>query len=107
MRGGWTAWPALLLAVSLLAGCATPEQQVRSGLVRAGLAPPIAGCMAPRMVNRLNLLQLRRLGRLGDINSRTIRQLSVAQFLDRTRALQDPEIIAVVATSAGTCALGH
>ncbi len=109
MRVRMRKWAATALSGALLAGmlagCATPEQRVRNGLVRAGLSPPIASCMAGRMVDRLSLMQLRRLGRLGDIDRAEVRQMTLDQFLNRTRALQDPEIIAVVATSAGVCAL--
>lgn len=91
--------------IALLAGCATPEQRVRAGLVDAGLSPPLAACMAERMVERLNLLQLRRIGRLGDLRDANVRELSVDQFLHRARALGDPEILAVMTTSAGICAI--
>ena len=89
----------------LLAGCATPEQRVRSGLVDAGLSQPMAACMATRMVDRLSLLQLRRIGRLGDLREANARELSVDQFLHRARAIGDPEILAVMTTSAGICAI--
>lgn len=89
----------------LLAGCATPEARVRSGLVDAGLPRPMAACMAERMVDRLSLLQLRRIGRIGDLREANMREITMDQFLHRTRALQDPEILAVVTTSAGVCSL--
>jgi hypothetical protein len=88
-----------------LAGCATPEQRVRSGLIEAGLSQPIATCMAARMVDRLSLLQLRRIGRLGDLRDANVSQLTVEQFLNRSRALGDPEILAVMSTSAALCAI--
>ena len=89
----------------LLTGCATPEQRVRSGLVDAGLSRPLAACMAERMVDRLSLLQLRRIGRLGDLRQANVGELSVDQFLHRARAISDPEILAVMTTSAGICAV--
>lgn len=96
----------LLAGVALaLAACATPEQRVRSGLVEAGLSAPIAACMAERMVDRLNLLQLRRIGRLGDLRDANMRELTAEQFLHRARAIGDPEILAVMTTSAGICAI--
>jgi hypothetical protein len=93
-----------LLALCL-AGCATPEQRVRSGLIRAGLSVPVSTCMAERMVDRLNLLQLRRLGRLGDLGNSDPRVTTVDQYIHRTRALGDPEIIAVTTSSAAICAI--
>lgn len=98
-------WIAAAAALVLLAGCATPEQRVRAGLIDAGLSPPLAACMADRMVERLNLLQLRRIGRLGELRDANVRELSVEQFLHRARALGDPEILAVMTTSAGICAI--
>ncbi len=94
-----------LCAAAALAGCATPEQRVRSGLVEAGLSRPIAACMAERMVDRLSLLQLRRIGRLGDLKDANMREMTVDEFLRRARAIRDPEIVGVMTTSAGICAL--
>ena len=92
-------------ALSLTA-CATPQQRVRTGLIDAGLSRPLAGCMAERMVDRLSLLQLRRLGRLGDMRRSDPREVTLEQFLTRSRALQDPEIWAVMSTSAAICVIG-
>lgn len=99
---------ATILALSVaLSGCSDMETRVRNGLINAGLSRPIASCMAPRMVDRLNLLQLRRLSRLGDLDGMDARNTTLEQFLHRTRALQDPEILAVVTTSAAVCALSR
>ena len=92
-------------ALSLTA-CATPQQRVRTGLIDAGLSRPLAGCMAERMVDRLSLLQLRRLGRLGDMRGSDPREVTLEQFLTRSRALQDPEIWTVMSTSAAICVIG-
>ena len=102
-----TVGPKMAFAATalLLTACATPEQRVRSGLVDAGLSPPMAACMATRMVDRLSLQQLRRIGRLGDLREANVRELSVDQFLYRARAIGDPEILAVMTTSAGICAI--
>ena len=87
------------LAALVVTGCATPEARVRSGLVEAGVAPRVAACMAKRMVDRLSLLQLRRLGRLpGADEARNLDQL-----LRRVRALGDPEIVSVTASSGAIC----
>lgn len=89
----------------LLAGCATPETRVRTGLINAGLARPLASCMATRMVDRLSLLQLRRIGRLGELGERPAGGLTADQFLHRARALGDAEIWTVMSSSAAICAL--
>ena len=65
----------------------------------------MAACMAERMVDRLSLLQLRRIGRLGDLRDSNVRELTVDQFLRRATALGDPEIVAVTTSSAAICAI--
>ncbi|MGQ3101587.1 MAG: hypothetical protein CVT78_07400 [Alphaproteobacteria bacterium HGW-Alphaproteobacteria-17] len=92
-----------LLTVSL-AACATPETRLRTGLVNAGLSKPIAACMAERMVDRLSLLQLRRLGSLASLKDKNASDLSLNQFLHKVRALKDPEILTVTTSSAALCA---
>ena len=87
--------PVLALALAL-AGCATPETRLRSGLQNAGLSKAMAACMAERMIDRLSLLQLRRLSAL---------DLTLDQFFRKVRALKDPEILAVSTSSAALCAL--
>ena len=94
-----------LIALSLaLSGCATPETRLRSGLVDAGLSPAMSACMAERMVDRLSLLQLRRLSSLGSLKGRRIADLTLDQFLHKVRALKDAEILAVSTSSAAVCA---
>ena len=90
-----------LLAVALLTACATPETRLRNGLVEAGLAEPLAACMADRMVDRLSLIQLRRLADLKNAG----RADSLDAFLHRVRSLRDPEVWTVTSTSAAVCAV--
>jgi hypothetical protein len=96
---------ALMLTVAL-AGCASPETRIRTALVDAGLSKPVASCMAGRMVDRLSLMQLNKLRGLGKLQDKKIRQLSIEEFVKRTKALQDPEILGVVSSSAMICAVG-
>src|SRR3546814_17360552 len=88
-----------------LAACSTPESKVRSRLIEVGVSPPMAGCMAERVVDRLSYAQLRRLGELGRIAGDDVRDMRVGELLERTRALQDPEILSVVSRAALGCAL--
>ena len=92
---------ALFCATLALAACATPEARVRTGLTNAGLSEPMAACMAERMVDRLSLIQLRRLGDLPYARD----ERSVAGFLHRVRALRDAEIWGVSSTAAAVCAV--
>ena len=95
-----------LIAVSLmLAGCATPEARLRTGLNNAGLSKAMSACMAERMVDRLSLVQLRRLSALGSLKDKQLTDLSLDQFLRKVRALKDPEILTVTTSSAALCAL--
>ena len=92
----------LLVCTTLaLAACATPEARVRTGLTNAGLSAPMAACMAERMVDRLSLIQLRRLGDLPYARD----ERSVAGFLHRVRALRDTEIWGVTSAAAAVCAV--
>ena len=96
---------ATLIAVLALSACATPETRVRTALLDAGLPPPIAGCMADRMVDRLSLIQLNKLSGLKKLRGANASKLSVDEFLRRTRSLQDPEILSVVTSSGLICAV--
>jgi hypothetical protein len=93
------------LAALALSACATPETRIRTALMDAGLSQPMAACMADRMVDRLSLVQLNRLGGLKKLRSQDMRKVPVDEFLRRTRALQDPEILSVATSSAVICAV--
>ena len=99
-------YAALTISAALaLSACATPETRIRNALVDAGLSKPIAGCMADRMVDRLSLGQLNKLRGLGKLKDKATRELSIEEFVKQTKALQDPEIVAVVASSGVICAV--
>lgn len=88
-----------------LAGCATPETRIRTALTDAGLSKPVASCMADRMVDRLSLMQLNKLNALKKLQSKKASQITIEEFVKRTRALQDPEILGVVSSSGVICAI--
>jgi len=94
-----------MVALSALAGCATPETRVRNGLMSAGLSAPISACMADRMVDRLSLGQLNKLNDLGKLGKREPGDVTVKEFVKQTRSLQDPEIVGVVTSSGLICAV--
>jgi hypothetical protein len=91
-----------LSAATLLTGCDIPRATVRSGLIGAGLPRPMASCMAHRMVKRLSLGQLRRLGDLPNAHGNQ----DIDEFLHHVRALGDPEILGVTTSSAALCGTG-
>ncbi|HYJ53002.1 MAG TPA: hypothetical protein VEW04_07505 [Allosphingosinicella sp.] len=90
-----------LAASALLTSCATPEARLRAGLMNAGLPEPMARCMAGRMVDRLSLMQLRRISDL----PRARESLSIEEFLHRVRALRDSQIWGAASASAAICAV--
>lgn len=92
---------ALFGATLVLTACATPETRLRNGLINAGLSANLSACMAGRMVDRLSLMQLRRLSDLPQARDAD----SIDAFLHRVRALRDPDILAVTASAAARCAL--
>jgi hypothetical protein len=96
-----------LVSLTLLAlsACATPETRIRTALTDAGLSQPIAACMADRMVDRLSLVQLNKLSGLKKLRGQDMRKVTVEEFLRRTRALQDPEILRVTTSSGLICAV--
>lgn len=98
---------ATITALLALSACATPspEARVRTKLLEAGLSPPMASCMAERLVDRLSLQELRRLSSLAKIGNRDVREMTVEEFLHRIRALQDPHILKVVTTAGLGCAI--
>jgi hypothetical protein len=91
-----------LLTALALAACSTPETQIRNGLIHEGLSPPLAGCMATRMADRLSVFQLRRLAGIGKAQHAR----GIDELLHQLRALNDPKIVDVTATAAALCALG-
>ena len=95
----------LTAGLALIAsGCATPETRIRSALTDAGLAKPVASCMAGRMVDRLSLWQLNKLRGLQTLKVKNAGAVSIDDFVKRTKALQDPEILGVVTSSGLLCA---
>lgn len=95
---------SVILALSLSA-CATPETRLSTGLHRAGLSKPMSACMAERMVDRLSLMQLRRLSSLEGLKGKRIGDMPTNEFLHKVRALKDPEILGVSTSSAAICAV--
>ena len=95
----------MVLACATLSACATPETRIRLALTDAGLSKPVASCIAGRMVDRLSLWQLNKLNGLSKLKDKKAQQLSIEEFVKRSKALQDPEIVGVVSSSALICAV--
>lgn len=98
---------ACFLLISLAACSQAFEGRVARNLAEAGLSRPMADCMANRWVDRLNLAQLQKISSLADDlkRERGEGRLTVARFIDRVRAVDDPEVFGVVSSSAAVCAI--
>ena len=97
---------AAALSLLSLAGCATVyETHIESKLVDAGLSPPVASCIADRMVDRLSRRQLDSIGRVAAGSRRRVGEMSLDQFLHHYRAALDPEVYSVLVGAGVRCAL--
>jgi hypothetical protein len=92
-------------ALIALAGCATPQTRLERGLINAGLPKTQSACMADRMVDKLSLIQLRRLSSLGNFEDEKLGDITVSRFMRNIRALKDPEILSVTTRAALGCAI--
>ena len=86
--------------------CTTPEDQVQTALIEAGLQPAIATCMAKRMTDRLSIAQLQKLARAKGGAGEKVSELGAADFLERARRIDDPEVVRVTTGAALGCTLG-
>lgn len=95
----------MLVVTALAAGCAPPLQSyISDQLTQAGLPPEMAQCMAGIWTERLDVAQLRRLGDTAAELAQVRDSAGLGALLERSRALQDPEIVEVVTLSAARCA---
>ena len=74
--------------------------RVKSAFTEAGLSEANAACMADRMTDKLTILQLRKLQALQG------EKRSLSDYVTAVRKVNDPEVLAVTATSAAVCATG-
>lgn len=95
----------LILPLAALSACATPETRLRTGLMNAGLGANQSACMADRMVDKLSLIQLRRIASLKNFGKERIRDMTVDRFLHNIRSLEDTEILTVTTRAALSCAI--
>lgn len=98
---------SLLILAPLLAlsACASPETRLRTGLINAGLSKTQSSCMAQRMIDKLSLLQLRRLSSLSNFGDEKLANMSLNRFMHNIRSLNDPEILAITTRAALGCAI--
>ena len=65
----------------------------------------MSSCMAEKMVDRLDIVQLRRLQSLASLRKSHMGEMTVDRFLYKVRALEDPEIFSVTSKAALICAI--
>ena len=82
----------------------TVEDRLEEQMIARGLPQPIAECMAGRMAERLSVGQLRKLENLQAEAGEPDVPLTIAEFLERVRRVDDREVLEVVASSAAICA---
>ena len=100
---------AVLVGGAVYSGLANPliERQVARALVQAGVNDQRADCMAGRMVDRLNVVQLWKLRQgMAPQEGEPTSGYGLGEVIKRVRRTQDGEAVAVLTTSAGLCALG-
>lgn len=93
----------LVAAIALgLSGCVSKLAygRVKTALTEAGLSDANAACMADRMTDKLTILQLRKLQALRG------EKRSLSDYVAAVRRVNDPEVLAVTATSAAVCTTG-
>ena len=93
---------ATLAALSLSA-CMGAEEKLRRGLINAGLSDGLASCMARPMAQDLSPGQLMKLNTLSKAKNMDLEKTSMDEFMRRTRALQDPEILRITTRAATSC----
>lgn len=95
----------LILSLGFLAVYGTPESRMRSALIEAGIDEPVADCMATRLADGLSYRQLWRLSSLSVFRDRRATDLTISEFVDATRGLQDREVLLLAGRSGAVCAL--
>ncbi|WBO22448.1 hypothetical protein [Sphingomonas abietis] len=104
------AMKRLILSLALAAaasGCSmvSPEARVRAKLIAAGVKPPMAGCMAGKLVRKLDAGELKQLAQAARLPRQQPGSMSFDELADRLRALNDPHIVGVVTRVGLGCAI--
>lgn len=98
-----------LFGVALYTGHARPvvKWQVERSLLASGMSEKRADCMAGRMVDRLTIVQLWNLRQaMAPRDGESENPDGLGDTIKRLRRADDSEVVAVVTTSAGLCAIG-
>ena len=77
--------------------------RVEQALLDNRVPPEMAGCMAPRLADRLSINQLRKLERIKPQEGESRVPLSTGEAMARLRRVDDREAVETVVTVAGGC----
>ncbi len=81
------------------------ETRVEQALLANGVPEDLATCMAPRMVDKLSINQLRKLERLAPEEGEGRLPTSPRQALARLNRVDDEEAVRVLVSTGTTCGL--
>ncbi len=81
------------------------EERVEEALLANGVPMPMAGCMAPRLTDRLTIDQLRNLEKLAPEEGEARFPMNAAEALNRLRRVGDDEAVEQLARVATGCGL--
>lgn len=99
----------LLGAIALQTGVARPvvKWRVEAALLESGVSDKRADCLSGRMVDRLSVWQLNDLrSAMAPRDGEPEKADGLGDVINRLRRVDDNEVVAVVTTSAGLCAVG-
>jgi hypothetical protein len=96
---------ARLLALSVLAllGACSKQAAVEQGLVSAGVSSATADCMSREMAKRLSVEQLQKLSRMSDGSGKTLAQMTIADYIEAARRVDDPTVVITTGAAAAYC----
>jgi hypothetical protein len=95
------------MALLALGACASlsPRERVHDELLRAGIKPRMASCLADRLTDRLSTGELRELGRAAKLPRKDVGAMSIGELADRLSAIGNPHIVSVVTSAGIGCAI--
>ncbi len=88
-----------------LGACATPADRITGKLVELGVPQHQARCMGTRLGERLTTAQLRKLGRVANVDGHAIGGMSLREIVRRLSSVDDPELVAELLRAGVGCAI--
>lgn len=81
------------------------EERVEQALLANGVPENLATCMAPRLTDRLSIIQLKKLERLAPEVGEDPVPLSPGKALERLERVDDPEAVKTLGSIAAGCGI--